>query len=444
MATLIFPLSRIEGHARVVVEVQDGRVRSARFEAMERRGFDYFMHGMPAEKLPVITPRICGVCSTAHHLASVKMLEEIYEVTPPPLALTIRELLMLGQTIQNQATSLFIFTMPDRMSVSSIFQLEADPQQTERSSPTDGQDSEIARRALRVRRMGTDLITLAGGQFIHPIKAVVGGVTSGILPQDAEALRQALIDTLPLASELFDLYWQVSVAMMDRLGTGGDNAPACYITAVGDDCPNYYGDLLRVMCADGQMGATFPARELNSHLQWQASHYSYANKTSFDGEVMRANSLARVNMVRRMGTPLADEYLTRFRSAFGSPAHDLLLYDIARGIELVYALERAIELLGEPLDGGEVAVPYEPRDGEGYGLVEAPRGPLVHHCLVRDGLVAEAEFIIPTVHNVMAIERALLVAAERYVKPDRVDMELERAVGRVVRAFDPCIACATH
>jgi coenzyme F420-reducing hydrogenase alpha subunit len=122
----------------------------------------------------------------------------------------------------------------------------------------------------------------------------------------------------------------------------------------------------------------------------------------------------------------------------------VLLYDIARGIELVYALERAIELLEEPLDGSDVAVAYMPRDGEGYGLVEAPRGPLVHHCLVRDGVVVEAQFIIPTVHNVMAIERALLVAAERYIKLDSVNMELERAVGRVVRAFDPCIACATH
>ena len=96
------------------------------------------------------------------------------------------------------------------------------------------------------------------------------------------------------------------------------------------------------------------------------------------------------------------------------------------------------------LAGDETAVPHTPRDGEGHGLVEAPRGPLIHHYTVENGLIAHAEFIIPTVHNSLAIERALRVAAERYVTPDHIDLELEKAVGRVVRAFDPCIACATH
>jgi F420-non-reducing hydrogenase large subunit len=121
-----------------------------------------------------------------------------------------------------------------------------------------------------------------------------------------------------------------------------------------------------------------------------------------------------------------------------------LLFDLARGIELVYGLERAIEILAEPLDYQDTDVPYTPRDGDGYGLVEAPRGPLIHHYSIEKGLITKAEFVIPTMHNVLAIEQALRVAAERYINADRVDMELERAVGRVVRAFDPCIACATH
>jgi F420-non-reducing hydrogenase large subunit len=145
-----------------------------------------------------------------------------------------------------------------------------------------------------------------------------------------------------------------------------------------------------------------------------------------------------------MGTPCADGYLARFDETFGRPAHAILFYDLARGIELVYALERALEVLSGPLEGEDTDVGYTPRDGEGYGLVEAPRGPLIHHYQIQDGLIARAEFIIPTVHNVLAIERALRVAARRYITAQRVDMELEHAVGRVVRAFDPCIACATH
>ena len=233
MPTLTFPLSRIEGHAQVVIEVQAGEVVSARFEAMEFRGFEYFVQGVPAEQMPVITPRICGVCSTAHHVAAVKALEDAYGVTLPPLALKLRELLLLGQIIQNQATSLFIFTMPDRLGVASIFQLaeEADSEQDR---------AVLATRALQVRKAGTDLITVAGGQFIHPVKAVVGGVTSGIGPEVAAKMRAELAEALPIACELFDYYWAMSLAMGERIGTWGDDAPACYVAAITDCRPDYY------------------------------------------------------------------------------------------------------------------------------------------------------------------------------------------------------------
>jgi F420-non-reducing hydrogenase large subunit len=437
MPTLTFPISRIEGHAQVTIQVQGGRVVSANLQAVEFRGFSHFVLGAPAEQMPVITPRICGVCSTAHHVASVKALEDAYRITPPLLALQIRELLLLGQIIQNQATSLFIFTMPDRLGLSSIFQLDQDTEDARASA-------EIASRALRVRKAGTDLIASAGGQFIHPVKAVVGGVTSGIEAEQAEALRDELEQSLPMACQLFDDYWRRSVALGERLGTWGDDAPACYLAAVDDCRPNYYGDVLRIMCADGLVSDVFPARDFDQYLVLQGAEDSYAGQTSYHRGIIRANSLARINMSRCMGTPLADEYLARFHETFGRPAHAILLFDLARGIELVYALERAREILSGPLDGKETAIPYTPRDGDGYGLVEAPRGPLIHHYHIEDGLIAQAEFIIPTVHNVLAVERALRVAAERYVDADHIDMELEHAVGRVVRAFDPCIACATH
>ena len=438
MTTLVFPLSRIEGHARVTIEVQGGKVKLARIEAMEMRGFQYLIHGVPAEQMPVIVPRICGVCSTAHHVAAVKTLEDIYGVTPPPAAQKIRELLMLGQLIQNQATSLFVFTMPDRLGVASIFQTvaEAESPEAEREG--------IAGRALLVRKAGTSLITAAGGQFIHPVKAVVGGVTSGIDPATAEAMRAELAKALPVACELFDYYIQMSHALRDRIGTWGDDKPTHYIASTGETCPTYNGNTIRVMSPEGELHDRFTAHQFRDHLTYRETEFSYAGQTSYQGKVMRANSLARINMLTRFGTPHADDYLKRFREAFGHPAHAILLFDLCRGIELVYALERAAEILGEPLDGKDTASPHVPRDGEGYGLVEAPRGPLIHHYKIEKGLVAKAEFIIPTVHNVLAIERALKVAARRYVRGGQVNLELERAVGRVVRAFDPCIACATH
>jgi len=437
MTTLRFPLSRIEGHARVEMEVQDGQVVSAQFQAIEMRGFRYFVLGTPAEQMPVIVPRICGVCSTAHHVASVKALEDVFDVTPPKLAREIRELLLLGQLIQNQATSLFIFTMPDRVDANSIFSMgkdEADP----------AQRLSMAQRALKVRQMGTKLITLAGGQFIHPVKAIIGGVISGIKKEPADSMLTELKEMLPVVCTLFDAYWEMSMAMKERIGTWGDDQPAYYIASTGRTHPELDSDTIRILGPDGNERASFSPNLFRNYLEYEDTPYSYAGQTSYQGQVMRANSLARINLTISMGTPLADEYLQKLTDSFGKPAHPILLFDLCRGIELVYAFERAIEMLSKDLDYEDTSLPYTVKDGEGYGLVEAPRGPLIHHYVVKDGLIENAEFIIPTTHNMLAIERALMVAGKRYVSPEGINLELEKAVGRVVRAFDPCIACATQ
>lgn len=437
MTTLRFPLSRIEGHARVEMEVQDGKVVSAQFQAIEMRGFHYFVQGTPAEQMPVIVPRICGVCSTAHHVASVKALEDLFEVKPPPLACEIRELLLLGQLIQNQATSLFIFTMPDRVGASSIFHMdetEANPEQ----------QLSLAQRALNVRQIGTKLITLAGGQFIHPIKAVIGGVTSGIKREPAQEMLEEMKTVFPIVCTLFDEYWAMSLAMKERIGTWGDDQPAFYIASTGRSLPRFNSQDIRVMGPNGTERASFPPHLFRTYLDYTETEYSYAGQSSYQGGILRANSLARINLANSMGTPIADAYMDELSSTFGKPAHPILLFDLCRGIELVYAFERVIEMLDKDLDYEDTAVPYTPKDGEGYGLVEAPRGPLIHHYTVKDGLIMNAEFIIPTTHNMLAIERALKVAGDRYVSPEGINLELEKAVGRVVRAFDPCIACATQ
>jgi F420-non-reducing hydrogenase large subunit len=377
------------------------------------------------------------VCSTAHHVASVKALEDIFEVEPPELAKEIRELLLLGQLIQNQATSLFIFTMPDRVGASSIFHMdesEADPDQ----------QLSLAQRALKVRQIGTKLITLAGGQFIHPIKAIIGGVTSGIKKEDAEEMLSEVREMLPIACTLFDEYWEMSLAMRERIGTWGDDQPAFYIASTERTRPKLNSDTIRVLGPNGTERASFPPHLIRRYLDYEETEYSYAGQSSYQGQVLRANSLARINLALSMGTPRADEYLEKLTNTFGKPAHPILLFDLCRGIEMVYAFERAIEILSNDLAYEDTSVPYTPKDGEGYGLVEAPRGPLVHHYTVKDGLIEDAEFIIPTVHNMLAIERALMVAGDRYVSPAGINLELEKAVGRVVRAFDPCIACATQ
>ncbi len=433
MSTITVPLSRIEGHARVAIEFRGAKTLAAHFQATEKRGFEFFCQGAPAEQMPVIVPRICGVCSTAHHIASVKALEAIYGVEPPPKAITIRGLMMLGQLIQNQATSMFLFTIPDfpgREGLPSLFHMgEEDPN--------------LAAQALAVRRLGTDLITLAGGQFIHPVKATVGGVTGGIPEAEAAQMRQSLLAHLEVAEGLVARYRELFGRLRDRIGTLGDDTPTHYIGAVAPR-HTYYGSPVRVMAPDGTEADAFEPCDYQQFLTEIPLEGSYSNGTLYHERILNCNSLARVNMLPTMGTPLADRHLARFHEEWGRPAHAILLFNLARGIELIYCLERAAEILAEDLATGTLRVPYTPRDGEGCGLVEAPRGPLIHHYLVIEGKVRLAKFVIPTQHNILAIERALRVAAERYITEQGINLELERAVGRVVRAFDPCIACATH
>lgn len=436
MTTITYPLSRIEGHARVVIDIHDDEVFRADFQAMEMRGFGHYVRGIPAEQITVIVPRICGVCSTAHQVASVKALEDLFGVVPPPLAEEIREVLLLGQLIQNQATSLFIFTMPDRVNASSLFELSE-------SEEGKARQFSLAQMALRIRKIGTDLISLAGGQFIHPIKTTIGGVTSGIPRSKADEMIKTIDELLPVAGELVDIYWDLSLKMGDRIGSWGDDEPTYYLASTEADDFRLNSKRLRLMCPEGRECQNFNPHEYESYLQVEDSAYSYAGISSFRGEIMRANSLARINLTNSFGTPKADSFLKRFVETFGRPAHAIMFFDICRGIELVYALEKARLMLEKDLEHGETEIGYTPRDGIGYGLVEAPRGPLLHHYEVENGLIKSADFIIPTVHNMLAIRRALMVAAKRYVSVDGIDSELGRAVGRVVRAFDPCIACAT-
>lgn len=436
MTTITYPLSRIEGHARVVIDIHDDEVFRADFQAMEMRGFGHYVRGVPAEQITVIVPRICGVCSTAHQVASVKALENLFGVVPPPLAEEIREVLLLGQLIQNQATSLFIFTMPDRVNASSLFELSE-------SEEGKARQFSLAQMALRIRKIGTDLISLVGGQFIHPIKTTIGGVTSGIPRSKADEMIKTIDELLPVAGELVDTYWDMSLKMGDRIGSWGDDEPTYYLASTEADDFRLNSKRLRLMCPEGRECQNFNPHEYESYLQVEDSDYSYAGISSFRGEIMRANSLARINLTNSFGTPKADLFLKRFVETFGRPAHAIMFFDICRGIELVYALEKARQMLEKDLEHGETEVGYTPRDGVGYGLVEAPRGPLLHHYEVENGLIKSADFVIPTVHNMLAIRRALMVVAKRYVSVDGIDSELGRAVGRVVRAFDPCIACAT-
>ena len=290
MTTLTIPLSRIEGHARVVINLSGEQVLSAHFQATELRGFERFVQGAPAEQMPIIVPRICGVCSTAHHLAAVKALEHLAGVTVPPKAVRIRELMMLGQLIQNQATSLFLFTMPDlpgQTGVPSLFHL-------------DEVHAKIAPRALAVWRAVTQLITLAGA--VHPPGAGLVGGVSAHRATAADKMRVSLQQALARATFLVDAYWELFRGLHDRIGTLGDDSPTYYLAAI-EQGHAYYGEQLHVMAPDGTVQIAFAACDYAEHLTDVPIEGSYSDGTLYRGELLRANSLARLNIDPQTSTP---------------------------------------------------------------------------------------------------------------------------------------------
>jgi len=232
--------------------------------------------------------------------------------------------------------------------------------------------------------------------------------------------------------------------MAESVGHWEGDDPFYYMMAVDRNDPTLPVDQITLKKSDGSETICFDSSEYQEHLAFHRVQDSYSQKTSFKELPIRANSLARMNLIEDTGTPIANGYLERFRIEFGAPAHQILLFDLCRGIELINGLERADKILSENLQEGEMHVPATPRDGVGYGMVEAPRGQLIHHFQAKDGLIVKAGFVIPTVHNNFAIEKALTTMAKQYVHEDKIDLGLDKAMGWVVRAFDPCIACATH
>jgi coenzyme F420-reducing hydrogenase alpha subunit len=439
MVVLTFPLSRIEGHARIVMLIEQGELKDAGFQATEFRGFYNFLRGQKAHHIFQPISRVCGVCTTAHSIASIKTLEDIYQVQIPEIAMKIRNLMLLGQIIQSHATSLFIFTMPDLLS----------PGQATSIFNTGIRTPSFPQKVLEVRRAGTRLMVGAGGQVITPLNLAIGGVDRGISIKKAKILRNQIQEALNISIELLDTYWEAYQQFEIQFQTQSPPQPSYYITATDPNnlpvCPS---NSIRVMNSYGDPEKCLPYNEYVNLVQREPSPISFADRFRYKNQMVRVGSLARLNMIQDLSpkTPLASAYFDQFRKLYDFPSHDIFQYELARSIELVLAMEQALNILESPLDGAtnEILNPCHPQDGEGYGVVEAPRGVLIHHYIIKNGRLEDMELLIPTMYNILAMEESLKSIGSNYITPNGINIGLEDAVGRIVRAFDPCLACATH
>jgi F420-non-reducing hydrogenase large subunit len=450
---VIQPVTRIEGHAKVTIQLNDaGNVDTARVNVIELRGFEKFCLGRPVEDLPRITPRICGVCPWSHHLAAAKACDAVFGVEPPPAAKKLRELCNSVAYMEEHILHFYFLAAADFLvgpeadySVRNVIGiLQAAP--------------DVAKRVVRVRHLCAKMLEILAGKPIHPQAAVPGGFSKPLAPEERNQLCKMADEAFELAKfsiafakeNVFPKYLE-TVKSLGVITTG-------FLGTVKDSgALNLYDGKLRLMAPDGSF-EDFPYDRytdfISEHIEsWSYLKFPYAKKWgkfSMDlakpSGIYRTNTLARINVCDHIDTPLAQAELEEFRQKFGRPAQLTLLYHWARLIELLYNAENAIRLLGDPeITSTETRVKVTPRAARGVGCVEAPRGTLIHdYTTDADGMITNVNLIVGTTHNNAPINMSVTQAAQTVIHDGKYDQGTLNKVEMAIRAYDPCLSCATH
>ena len=439
------PTTRIEGNGKVTITLDEaGNVSDAYFYATEIRGFDYFLRGMDADRLPFIISRICGVCSTAHVIASVEAIESIYRTEITETARKLRELLLMGQVISNHSLVIYFLTLPD-----FYFPLDEDASkrnifQIMRERP------DIARKAIMLRSLGATILDVIGKREVHILSVIPGGLINPLQEKDREVLLQkaqsawgVAKDALAFGKELFDKNWS-------DFKKAGD-CKTYYMALTKNDAFEFYNSKIRVVDPEGNTASEFSAQDYMDFLEeksyeWTFAKFAYLKSPGWPKGIVQVGSTARMNVNSRATTEVADRELKEFKRKFGSPTHATLLFDYARLIDLIYACERVQQLLGDKdLARTDTRVKVKPKGGRGVGVVEAPRGTLAHEYVLTDeGRLEQMKLMIPTQINNLAINLNVKEAAMKFIHNGEIKPGLLNKIEMVIRAYDPCIKCATR
>jgi NAD-reducing hydrogenase large subunit len=443
----IHHVTRIEGHARISIYLnEEGRVARAHLHVTQVRGFEKFTEGRPYYEMPSITARICGICPVSHLLASVKACDAIMAVRIPETAVKLRELLHCGQFVQSHALSFFHLSSPDL-----LLGFDSDPAQRNVLGVL-AQHPEIAKDGIALRKFGQQIIERLAKERIHPSWTVPGGVNA---PLAAEARDRILLE-LPQAKAIARraiALWKSTVDSFPEEIANFGNSPTMYAGMV-DSKGNLqiYDGCLRFVDTDGQIVADHVAPQKYADYIGEASiptsylKAPYYKPLGFPNGVYRVGPLARLNACDQCGTPEADTELSEFRQRYGRIVQSAFHYHYARLIEIIYALERVEMLLDDP---SVLETHVRAKAGvnalEGVGMIEAPRGTLIHHYKVSEqGAITWANVIVATGHNNLAMNRSVEQVAMRFVDGNNLKEGMLNRVQAVVRAYDPCLSCSTH
>lgn len=455
----IDPITRLEGHGKIDILLDDaGDVEHAYLQIPELRGFEVFSRGRPAEDMPQITSRICGVCPTAHHMAATKALDDLYRVEPTPTARMIRELVYNTFILEDHALHFYVLGGPD-------FVVGPQAPAAERNivGVIGKVGLEVGKRVIATRRRLRELIAYFGGKVIHPVLGLPGGVSKGLDPADLPRFQTLAKDALDFALFTNQVFHDVVLKNPEyvKLITSDTYTHRTYYMGLVDaqNRVNFYDGLIRVVDPQGREYAKFPVsryREfIAEHVEpWSYIKFCYLRPLGWKGfadgpesSIYAVAPLARLNVADGMATPLAQQAYEEFFAALGGkPVHHTLATHWARVIEIVQAAESMVALLDDPgITGTDLRTLPTQKPSVGIGVVEAPRGTLFHHFETdENGLIRLANLIVATQNNAARIAMSVEKAAKGLIKKGNVSEGLLNMVEMAFRAYDPCFGCATH
>jgi NAD-reducing hydrogenase large subunit len=444
----IDPVSRVEGHGKVTLLLDaDDRVHQVRLHIVEFRGFEKFIQGRPYWEVPVMVQRLCGICPVSHHLAASKAMDQVVgarKVTPT--ADKIRRLMHFGQILQSHALHFFHLCSPDL-----LFGFDSDVAKRNIVGVAQAHP-DIAKRGVLLRKYGQEVIRMTAGKRVHGTGSVPGGVNKSL----AEAERAALLkdiyqmiawsrDAVRLVKELFEK----NLVFYNEFGRFRANSLSLIR---GDGAMDLYHGGLRARDADGKTlfdhveYSTYWDYLLEDVKPWSYMKFPFLRSLGPEEGWYRVGPLARVAGCDFIPTPLADRERQEFLAYDGGSAAGATLgYHWARMIEMLHAAEGIKDLLhDDDITGSELMTRGE-RAGRGVGMIEAPRGTLIHHYRVDDDdQVVRANLIVSTTHNNQAMNEAIRQVARKYLDGRKLTEGLLNHIEVAIRCFDPCLSCATH
>ncbi|MCH9638241.1 MAG: Ni/Fe hydrogenase subunit alpha [Betaproteobacteria bacterium] len=444
----IDPVTRVEGHGKITLLLDaNNHIQEARFHIVEFRGFEKFIQGRPYWEVPFIVQRLCGICPVSHQLAGAKAVDQLAGVKQlTPTATKLRRLLHFGQILQSHALHFFHLSSPD-----FLFGFGSDPVQRNIAGVLK-KYPEIALKGVKLRKYGQQIIQAITGKRIHGTGTVPGGMNKALSITERDALLADITEVLQWSQQALALNEQIHTTHLEHRNFA--TLQTNFLSMVGDkgELEFYHGGL-RARHADGadifdQLDYCAYQQVLREEVRpWSYMKFPYLHRLGKEQGWYRVGPLARVNNCDSISTPLAEAARKHFRVfAQGKFVHDTLAYHWARMIELLHCTESINELLQDPeIIGTELMAEKGDQLQQGIGVIEAPRGTLFHDYQINEeGLVTKANLIVSTTSNNQAMNESVRSVANQYLDGHEITEALLNHLEVAVRAYDPCLSCATH